>query len=182
MSPAPDSHPTPLNQLRVVEISDRIAGSYCGKLLLDAGADVCKIEPLQGDSLRRYSATCSPVPDGSTSPFFSYLNAGKRSLTCAPHSERYTAELAVSDDHLIVAQRITQNEADNASLLDMMSRSNLKSELVPIETVRAGARAIRAAMTDIADRIDILVCDAQTEEHLAALAQASLDIDLDLDP
>jgi uncharacterized protein YgbK (DUF1537 family) len=72
--------------------------------------------------------------------------------------------------------------ADNASLLDMMSRSNLKSELVPIETVRAGARAIRAAMTDIADRIDILVCDAQTEEHLAALAQASLDIDLDLDP
>jgi D-threonate/D-erythronate kinase len=69
--------------------------------------------------------------------------------------------------------------ADNASLLDMMSRSNLKSELVPIETVRAGTRAIRAAMIDIADRIDILVCDAQTEEHLTALAQASLDIDLD---
>ena len=69
--------------------------------------------------------------------------------------------------------------ADNASLLDMMSRSNLKSELVPLETVRAGARAIRAAMIDIADRIDILVCDAQTEEHLAAVAQASLDIDLD---
>jgi uncharacterized protein YgbK (DUF1537 family) len=69
--------------------------------------------------------------------------------------------------------------ADNASLLDMMSRSNLKSELVPIQTVRAGARAIRAAMIDIADRIDILVCDAQTEEHLAAVAQASLDIDFD---
>lgn len=69
--------------------------------------------------------------------------------------------------------------ADNASLLDMMSHSNLKSGLVPIETVRAGTRAIRAAMIDIADRIDILVCDAQTEEHLTALAQASLDIDLD---
>jgi D-threonate/D-erythronate kinase len=69
--------------------------------------------------------------------------------------------------------------ADNASLLDMMSRSDLESELVPIETVRAGARAIRAAMVDVADRIDILICDAQTEEDLTAVAQASLDIDVD---
>jgi D-threonate/D-erythronate kinase len=80
-------------------------------------------------------------------------------------------------EHTELWQR--QTVADDASLLDMMSRSSLKSELVPIETVRAGARAIRAAMTDVADRIDVLVCDAQTEEHLAALAQASLDIDLD---
>jgi crotonobetainyl-CoA:carnitine CoA-transferase CaiB-like acyl-CoA transferase len=35
--------PTPLHDLRVVEISDRIAGSYCGKLLLDAGAEVHKV-------------------------------------------------------------------------------------------------------------------------------------------
>ena len=69
--------------MRVVEISDRIAGSYCGKLLLDAGADVRKIEPPQGDWLRQYSASCSPVPDGDSSPFFSYLNAGKRSMTFA---------------------------------------------------------------------------------------------------
>src|SRR5262245_47420294 len=54
-------------------------------------------------------------------------------------------------EHTELWQR--QTIADNASLLDMMSRSNLKSELVPIETVRAGARAIRAAMTDVADRI-----------------------------
>src|ERR1700733_16243136 len=70
--------PTPLHDLRVVEISDRIAGSYCGKLLLDAGAQVRKIEPPQGDWLRRYSATCSPVPDDQASPFYSYLSAGKR--------------------------------------------------------------------------------------------------------
>ena len=28
----------------------------------------------------------------------------------------YTGEIAVSDDHLIVAQRVTQNVTDNASL------------------------------------------------------------------
>jgi transposase len=35
----------------------------------------------------------------------------------------YTAEIAVSDDHLIVAQRVTQNAADNASLLPMVEQT-----------------------------------------------------------
>jgi crotonobetainyl-CoA:carnitine CoA-transferase CaiB-like acyl-CoA transferase len=100
-----DGRPTPLHELRVVEISDRIAGSYCGKLLVDAGAQVRKIEPPQGDSLRRYSATWSPVPDGDNSPFFSYLNAGKRSMTFAPDSERYRAELAAADVVVVTAGR-----------------------------------------------------------------------------
>ena len=100
-----DGRPTPLDELRVVEISDRMAGSYCGKLLLDAGAEVRKIEPPQGDSLRQYSATCSPIPDGDGSPLFSYLNAGKRSLTCSPGSERYRAELAAADVVVVTAGR-----------------------------------------------------------------------------
>ncbi|MDR3658189.1 MAG: CoA transferase [Mycobacterium sp.] len=99
------SRPTPLHDLRVVEISDRIAGSYCGKLLVDAGAQVRKLEPPQGDWLRRYSATCSSVPDGSDSPFYSYLNAGKRSMTLAPDSERYRAELAAADVVVLTAGR-----------------------------------------------------------------------------
>ena len=89
----------------MVEISDRIAGAYCGKLLLDAGADVRKIEPPQGDWLRKYSASCSPIPDDQGSPFFSYLNAGKHSLTCSPDSERYRAELAAADVVVITASR-----------------------------------------------------------------------------
>ncbi len=105
MSERSDNRPTPLHQLRVVEITDRIAGGYCGKLLVDAGAQVRKIEPPQGDSLRRYSATCSSVADGDTPPFFSYLNAGKHSMTCAPVSERYRAELAAADVVVVTAGR-----------------------------------------------------------------------------
>jgi crotonobetainyl-CoA:carnitine CoA-transferase CaiB-like acyl-CoA transferase len=74
------SRPTPLDDVRVVEISDRIAGSYCGKLLVDAGAEVRKVEPPQGDWLRCYSASGSTIPAGTDSPLFSYLNAGKRSI------------------------------------------------------------------------------------------------------
>jgi len=36
----------------------------------------------------------------------------------------YTGEIAVSDDHLIVAQRVTQNATDNGSLLPMIDEVN----------------------------------------------------------
>lgn len=101
----PDSRPTPLDGLRVVEISDRIAGAYCGKLLVDAGAQVRKIEPPQGDWLRRYSATGGAVPDGTASPFFAYLNAGKRSMTHPPDAQRFADELAGADVVVITAGR-----------------------------------------------------------------------------
>jgi len=60
--------PTPLTDLRVVEISDRIAGAYCGKLLVDAGADVVKVEPAGGDPLRRFTATGGAPPRGTDAP------------------------------------------------------------------------------------------------------------------
>lgn len=81
MSDVEDVAPTPLHDLRVVEISDRIAGAYCGKLLADAGADVIKVEPAGGDPLRRFTASGSVPRDGADAPLFAYLNAGKRSVT-----------------------------------------------------------------------------------------------------
>jgi crotonobetainyl-CoA:carnitine CoA-transferase CaiB-like acyl-CoA transferase len=114
LSDGPDSRPTPLDDLRVVEISDRIAGDYCGKLLVDAGAEVKKIEPPQGDPLRRFSASCASIPSGVDSPLFGYLNAGKRSLTWSadgPVSDnRYQAELAAADVVVVTANRSQAGE------------------------------------------------------------------------
>jgi crotonobetainyl-CoA:carnitine CoA-transferase CaiB-like acyl-CoA transferase len=103
LSDGHDSRPTPLADVRVVEISDRIAGSYCGKLLVDAGADVRKIEPPQGDWLRRFSASGSAVPAGTDSPLFGYLNAGKRSVTSSAVDLR--SELAGADIIVVTATR-----------------------------------------------------------------------------
>lgn len=43
VSHGPEGRPTPLDKLHVLEISDRMAGSYCGKLLVDAGAMCAKL-------------------------------------------------------------------------------------------------------------------------------------------
>lgn len=69
----------PLAGLRVVELASEIAGPYCTKLLVDLGADVCKIEPPAGDPLRRWGP--SPSADPAQSGLFEYLNAGKRGTT-----------------------------------------------------------------------------------------------------
>lgn len=61
----------PLSGVRVVEIGDRIAAAYCGKLLRDAGAEVLLVEPEGGSPLRRSGA------------FFDYLAGGKRSAVLA---------------------------------------------------------------------------------------------------
>ncbi|OBB01182.1 acyl-CoA transferase [Mycobacteriaceae bacterium 1482268.1] len=90
-----DGASTPLSDLRVVEVSDRIAGNYCGKLLVDAGAEVVKVEPAEGDALRRYTATGGVPPPGADSPLFSYLSAGKRSITTVSENLLAGADIVI---------------------------------------------------------------------------------------
>jgi crotonobetainyl-CoA:carnitine CoA-transferase CaiB-like acyl-CoA transferase len=59
-----------LDGLRVVDRTTQIAGPYCTKLLADAGADVVKVEPVDGDPLRGWRSGA----------LFEYLNASKRSV------------------------------------------------------------------------------------------------------
>ncbi len=90
-----DGAPTPLSDLRVVEVSDRIAGSYCGKLLVDAGADVVKVEPKAVTRCDASPPRVTPRRAGADSPLFSYLNAGKRSVTTASETLLARADVVV---------------------------------------------------------------------------------------
>ncbi len=66
----------PLAGLKVVEFCSVAAGPFCGMLLADMGAEVLKIEPPEGDSLRQWP----PITDGFSENFAS-LNRNKRSMT-----------------------------------------------------------------------------------------------------
>jgi len=70
----------PLAGLRVVDLSTEIAGPYATKLLVDAGADVIKVEAPEGDLLRRWTASHTALPAGADGALFQYLNASKRSI------------------------------------------------------------------------------------------------------
>lgn len=69
--------------LRVLDLSQGIAGPYCGQILRQLGADVVKAEPLEGDWSRRIGL----ARDGMTAITMAF-NRGKRSLACdARHPE-----------------------------------------------------------------------------------------------
>ena len=75
--------------LKVLDLSRVLAGPSCGQLLADLGADVIKIEDLQGDENRHWM----PVVDGRGANFFS-VNRGKRGLTLNLKSDKGKAILA----------------------------------------------------------------------------------------
>lgn len=80
-----DSWPDrPLDGFTVVDLSSGIAGAYCTKLLIDAGASVIKLEDPLGDPLRRWSATDTDLAAGQDGALFQYLAASKRSVVIDP--------------------------------------------------------------------------------------------------
>jgi CoA:oxalate CoA-transferase len=64
-----------LDGLRVLDFSTTIAGPHCTRMLADVGAEVIKIEPADGETMR----IRPPVRNGCSS-LFGQLNAGKKSL------------------------------------------------------------------------------------------------------
>ncbi|MDF1719935.1 MAG: CoA transferase [Minwuia sp.] len=69
------SGPRPLAGLRVIDFTAFVAGPYATRLMADMGADVIKVEPSEGDTMRN----AAPVVNGQ-SGFFSQMNLGKKSV------------------------------------------------------------------------------------------------------
>lgn len=73
--------PSAVDDLRVLDLSQGIAGPLCARLLGDFGADVIKVEPPGGECGRRMPPFFHDDPDPEKSLFFLLLNLNKRGIT-----------------------------------------------------------------------------------------------------
>src|SRR5690606_40989480 len=72
----------PLSGIKVLDLSAYIAGPYGCSLLADLGAEVIKVEPPDGDNLRKYPSTLE-----AESRAFLGVNRGKAGLCLDLKSE-----------------------------------------------------------------------------------------------
>lgn len=71
-----------LSDVKVVDLTQHVAGPYCTKLFADFGAEVIKIEkPNGGDVARRLGPFPGDVPHPEKSGLFLHLNTNKKSVT-----------------------------------------------------------------------------------------------------
>jgi crotonobetainyl-CoA:carnitine CoA-transferase CaiB-like acyl-CoA transferase len=98
MAHADEPLPAPLSGIRVLDFSQVVSGPICGRMLADLGAEVVKVEPLGGDVIRHLPPK---IGADAMNPYFSWVNAGKRSLAVDLRNERVAQlirELALGSD------------------------------------------------------------------------------------
>ena len=77
---------------RALDVSSGVGAAYTTKLLAEVGWDVVKVEPLEGDPLRRAPSRWGGGEGGA----FAFVNYGKRGVI-APDHETLTALAAAAD-------------------------------------------------------------------------------------
>ena len=92
-NPPATPHTLPLTGLRVVEFTHMVMGPTCGMVLADMGAEVIKVEPIEGDRTRHLL--------GAGAGFFPMFNRNKKSIAIdlhKPQGAEVARQLALSAD------------------------------------------------------------------------------------
>ena len=122
MTPTTNSRPRPLAGLRVVEFTHMVMGPSCGLVLADLGAEVIKVEPIEGDRTRHLL--------GAGAGFFPMFNRGKKSIAIDLHQPEGAAvarKLAASAD--VVAENFKPGTMGKYGL-DYAGLSKLNQRLI----------------------------------------------------
>lgn len=121
----PNESSLPYAGLRVLDISQGIAGPYCAHILWQQGADVIKVEPPAGDWIRFVGVTRN-----EHSALAIQFNAGKRALALDARTEagkKILFELAMQAD--VIVQNFRPGAAERMGI-GYATLSKLKPELV----------------------------------------------------
>ena len=106
----PAGHFQPVEGIRVLDLTNSLAGPYCTQILAALGAEVVKVEhPQRGDETRQWGP---PFWDGEGAIYLA-ANAGKRSLALSFHEEAGKKVLyALADRADVVVQSLRPGHAE----------------------------------------------------------------------
>ncbi|MEO6972493.1 MAG: CoA transferase [Rhodoferax sp.] len=95
----PQCRPDALADITVLDFTIVMSGPMCTRMMADAGADVIKVEPPDGDVVRQ-----RPPQRGGISTYYASMNCGKRSVVLdlrTDDGKRIARELAAKADVLV---------------------------------------------------------------------------------
>ena len=133
----------PLKGLRVLDLSQGIAGPYCGSILAQQGADVIKAEPPGGD----WARVMGPARDGFTAIAIAF-NTGKRSVcgdTGKPEGRAVLARIGASVD--IIIQNFRPGVAEKLDWSQAMRLEFEPPDLERFPALRLGLEVAKAGGT-----------------------------------
>ncbi|MDP2257242.1 MAG: CaiB/BaiF CoA-transferase family protein [Polaromonas sp.] len=137
------SAPQPLKGLRVVEFTHMVMGPTCGMVLADMGAEVIKVEPIDGDRTRHLL--------GSGAGFFPMFNRNKKSIAInlhTPEGAEVARRLAASAD--VVAENFKPGTMKKYGLdYDTLSQVNPRLIYVSHKGFLPGPYEHRTALDEV---------------------------------
>ncbi len=98
------AHPGALSDVRVIDFTQVLSGPFCTQMLADHGADVIKLEPLQGDQTRHLGPYRSDDPERQIGGYYQSVNRNKRSLAIdlkTPEGREIVLKLIESADVVV---------------------------------------------------------------------------------
>lgn len=168
--------PGPLDGIKVLELTQIIAGPYCGVALADLGADVVKLEAPAGEGARRIGQFAP-----GESKAFHALNRGKRGLVIDLTTEEGRAVLhRLMPQFDVFVTNIRPGVAERIGV-DYATLRELRSDLIYLDITGFGDRgpSARRAGSDIVVQAysglmagDEKVGPDGSPEHISATAPA----------
>jgi crotonobetainyl-CoA:carnitine CoA-transferase CaiB-like acyl-CoA transferase len=133
----------PLEGIRVIEFTHMVMGPSCGMVLADLGAEVIKVEPIEGDRTRKLL--------GSGAGFFPLFNRNKKSIAVDLQSERgieIAHRLVATAD--VVAENFKSGTMAKLGLdYDSLKRFNERLVYVSHKGFLPGPYAHRTALDEV---------------------------------
>ncbi|WP_368744770.1 CaiB/BaiF CoA transferase family protein [Desertibaculum subflavum] len=93
-----------LDGIRIVDLTQMLAGPFCTQMLADQGAEVIKVEPIEGDNTRRTGPFRPEDKLRAFGGYYASVNRNKRSIAVdlkAPEGREILRKLADSADALV---------------------------------------------------------------------------------